>query len=544
MKIKIYILISFLIFSLSASAQVLQWQNLYNGSSNGEDAATTTVVDNSGNVYVAGYCTIGANQDIVVLKYNVAGTLLWFRTYNGLGNAHDRALKAALDPAGNLYITGYTNAGGSFYDMITMKINPTWGTIEWNQRYNGTANLNDAAYDIKVDLSSNVYITGYTTNLNTGYDYTTIKYNSSGIVQWIQKYNGPSNNNDEARALFIDQNNNVYVTGYSRTGTTSSTEDFVTIKHNSDGVIQWVQRFNPQGNQDIASAIAVDQSGNVIVSGYSQVNGFYDFTFVKYNSAGTVLWLNSYGGTANGNDYLSAMVLDGAGNIYITGTTNDVGLGGTNMTTIKYNPSGAQQWIKKYNGTGNANDSSTAITIDAGNNVYITGGSTGLGTNLDATVIRYLSNGTQQWVQRTNGFGNGNDEGKAIVVDNGYNVYIAGSLYSGTNSYDMVTIKYAQILIGIQNQEGEIPAKFSLYQNYPNPFNPVTNIKIGVPTASEVKLIIYDNLGREVTTLVNKQLQPGTYEVEWDGTNYPSGVYYYTLAAGDYSETKKMVLIK
>jgi hypothetical protein len=92
------------------------------------------------------------------------------------------------------------------------------------------------------------------------------------------------------------------------------------------------------------------------------------------------------------------------------------------------------------------------------------------------------------------------------------------------------------------------PNNFYLYQNYPNPFNPVTKIKFDVPTSKGdrgmIRLTVFDALGREVTTLINKQLQPGSYSVDWDATNYPSGVYFYKLEAGDYAESKKMVLIK
>jgi hypothetical protein len=108
--------------------------------------------------------------------------------------------------------------------------------------------------------------------------------------------------------------------------------------------------------------------------------------------------------------------------------------------------------------------------------------------------------------------------------------------------------------IGIISIGGEIPKSFSLSQNYPNPFNPVTKIRFDIPLSRGVdavgrrgvltQLIVYDVLGREVASLVNEQLQPGTYEVEWDGTNYPSGIYYYTINAGSFFQSKKMVLIK
>lgn len=118
----------------------------------------------------------------------------------------------------------------------------------------------------------------------------------------------------------------------------------------------------------------------------------------------------------------------------------------------------------------------------------------------------------------------------------------------------------------LKNEKSEIPQYFSLSQNYPNPFNPVTKIKFDIPTPLNppfakggtakpggfVRLTIYDALGREISALVDEQLNPGSYEVEWDASNFPGGVYFYRLTAGDpstgsglsYSETKKMILIK
>ena len=98
--------------------------------------------------------------------------------------------------------------------------------------------------------------------------------------------------------------------------------------------------------------------------------------------------------------------------------------------------------------------------------------------------------------------------------------------------------------IGIKKLWGEIPQYFSLSQNYPNPFNPSTKIKFDVPKTSEVKLIIYDILGKEISTLVNEKLSAGSYEVNWDGRDYPSGVYYCSLKTRDFIETKKMILVK
>jgi hypothetical protein len=105
---------------------------------------------------------------------------------------------------------------------------------------------------------------------------------------------------------------------------------------------------------------------------------------------------------------------------------------------------------------------------------------------------------------------------------------------------------------GISAIGNEIPASFRLFQNYPNPFNPSTKIKFSIPLSRGgaagrgvfTKLIIYNLLGKEITSLVNQQLNPGTYEVEWDAANYPSGLYFYKLITNEFTESKKMILIK
>ena len=96
----------------------------------------------------------------------------------------------------------------------------------------------------------------------------------------------------------------------------------------------------------------------------------------------------------------------------------------------------------------------------------------------------------------------------------------------------------------VERKSYKIPNSFLLSQNYPNPFNPKTIINFQLPKFSSVKLFIYDVLGKEISILVNETLKPGSYNIEWDASNYASGVYFYRLMAGDFSETKKMVLVK
>ena len=125
-----------------------------------------------------------------------------------------------------------------------------------------------------------------------------------------------------------------------------------------------------------------------------------------------------------------------------------------------------------------------------------------------------------------------------------YSVTLAATNSNGSDN--LVKQCYITVVtnIGIVNNNNQIPDKFSLSQNYPNPFNPVTNIKFQIPNLSNVSLIVYDMLGKKVTNLIDKQLNPGTYTVDWDASDFPSGVYFYKMTAGDFIEIKRMVLVK
>ena len=135
-------------------------------------------------------------------------------------------------------------------------------------------------------------------------------------------------------------------------------------------------------------------------------------------------------------------------------------------------------------------------------------------------------------------------QGRSVDISTNGNTAIVGGPYD--NGQIGAAWIFFNPLVGIQPISNILPKSFSLSQNYPNPFNPSTKIKFSIPGSSVAQtfLSVYDILGKEITTLVNEQLKPGSYEVEWNAANYPSGVYYYKLTSGDFTETKKMVLIK
>ena len=181
--------------------------------------------------------------------------------------------------------------------------------------------------------------------------------------QWAVEYNGTGNNTDLAKKILVDANGNSYVTGSSYGA--SGLYNYTTVKYNSSGVQQWFSEYNGTGNNDDrAAAMALDANGNVYVTGYSiGALGGYNFVTIKYNSSGVQQWLASYNGSGNGNDQARSISLDISGNVYVTGYVQGT-VGGQNFGTVKYNNSGVQQCVTEYNGTGNAADLPQGVNIE------------------------------------------------------------------------------------------------------------------------------------------------------------------------------------
>jgi len=541
MKHKIFILtfLFFIFLSTNLFAQYAQWVSRYNGTGNGRDEIFRSIaLDGSGNVYVTGGSEgIGTGFDYATIKYNNNGVQQWVQRHTGSGNSFDYPFAMTLDDSANVYVTGECNL-----DIVTIKYSSA-GVLRWIRSYNGPENRADRAWSIAVDDSGNVYVAGQSGVDQYGRksDFVTIKYNSSGVQQWVTGYGGSGNRDDGVNSMAVDAYGNVFVTGWS--SVTINPRTCVTIKYNSSGVQQWLRTYTGNGE-----SLALDNSGNVYIAGWS--GGYsYDFVTVKYNTSGVQQWFNIYNGSGSGEDQAYTVFVDDFGYVYSTGWSLESGTS-WDCILIKYSTSGVQQWIRTYNGPGNYKDNGYAIAADDSGNVFVVGDSYGNGTERDYVTIKYNSAGVQQWVQRYNGPGNSYDIARSIVADGFGNVYVTGYSCGIGTSTDYGIIKYSQP-VGIQTLSNEIPKEYKLIQNYPNPFNPSTKIKFDIPMSSYVKLIVYDVLGREIKTLVNEKLNAGRYDINWDGSSHPSGVYFYKMVtipdgrqADDYVSVKKMLLVK
>ena len=218
-------------------------------------------------------------------------------------------------------------------------------------------------------------------------------------------------------------------------------------------------------------------------------------------------------------------------NIQQSGTTNNLysvlfastltgWAAGWNGTIIKTTNGGAS-WMIQSSGT-----------INYFKSIHLTNANTGWMVG-ELGVTLKTSNGGINWVSQTSGT---NKELQSIHFVNEFTGWVVGQ-------YGLVLKTTNGGSVYISQINNNVPYKFYLYQNYPNPFNPNTKVKFQIAELSDVKLVVYDVLGREVATLVNESLKAGTYEVEFDGRELPSGVYFYKLVSDGFVDVKKMVLI-
>ncbi len=257
------------------------------------------LVVSGGSVYVAG--TTSPTADYVTIKYSdFDGSQLWATTFNGVANAGDYACDIAVDYSGNAYVTGKSYGGAATgYDYATVKYN-TAGTQQWAKVHNGPSSVGDSAEAIVVDCDGNVYVTGYTNSANAK-DYATIKYDTTtGNQLWEAVYNHTENRDDHALAIAIDDCDHVYVTGRSDDTFPGTYYDYATVKYHSEtGAQLWVQRYDglAASFDDYAYAVVVDDDYNVYVTGFTDQlssSSERDYATLKYSQLkvdGEIKWL-------------------------------------------------------------------------------------------------------------------------------------------------------------------------------------------------------------------------------------------------------------
>jgi hypothetical protein len=400
----------------------------------------------------------------------------WVARYNnGITNGTNQAVKMALDPQGNIYVTGFSQNANTNLGYVTIKYAPN-GTQLWAARYDSTNSSTATPAGFVLDNSNNVIVTG---------SALTVKYDSSGNEMWTAQF--------AATSVAVDTNLNVYVVGFST--------DFATAKISAAGSNVWQTSYPSSLGPNVSQVVAADSEGNVDVAGSqafycNEYSCSQQMLLVQYSSDGNQNWSEAALGYAIPAVQVAGIALDNAGNIYLVanaylepystfeyasngsgiwaafnptsnggsvgraiavdlfGNTFVTGYDGYNypntpfpIGTYKLGTNGAYVWTNLYYSMPVAASVGTAITVDKANNVYVTGYSPGTNFANDIVTIKYGNNGNQIWLQRYTSPGNGNAAGNAIAVDNNGNVYVTGYDTTAAGGTEIVTIKYSPVTL-------------------------------------------------------------------------------------------------
>ena len=345
------------------------------------------------------------------------------------------------DATGNIYITGNTISGAELANVLTT-VYDRFGDVKWQAEYNSSYDDNDYGTAIAIDDDLNVYVAAasYTSATNY-YDYLVIKYDSTGSELWTATYNGPGSLYDIPSDILIDGSGNVYVTGGSVGSSTGW--DYATVKYNSSGTQQWVSRYNYNDHDDAASGLATNSSGQILVTGASaQADDNWDFASVKYNqSTGAQITAQRNTASGLGIDRVNSIAIDADDNVYLTGRAA-ITSEGYNIRTIKLDSLLATIWNKQYN-LADLDDEGMSVWVDGEGNVYVTGTATADNDKTRGVTIKYNSAGTLQWtVLETPNNGEAlNSSNRAMSISEDGQIMVAGTAENGADT-DIMTYVY------------------------------------------------------------------------------------------------------
>jgi len=476
---------------------------------------------------------------VLISKLNFAQTApdtLWTKTFGGNGDDFSYSIQQTSDSG--FIITGDYNASypGNVGNIYLIKIDQHGDTI-WTKTYGGS--LGDYGLDV-IQTGSNGYaITGYTHSFGThNRDAYLFKVNANGDSLWLKTYGVKNWNASHSIHQTTDG-------GFILAGETSfgSANDWYVIRTDSNGTLTWERTFGGV-NTEWADNAFQTPDGGFLISGTTNSFGAggFDFYLIRVNSSGDTMWTKTYGGS--GDDWTSTSLLTSDNGMLIGGATSSFGNGQEDIYLIRTDANGDILWTKTYGGPGTEWASSISQLTSDGFIIVGQTNSFGYG-NDDVYVLRINSNGDTLWTQTYGG--SNNDCGRSVKQTSNGGFAIAGYSSSfGSGDYDVYLIQtqpdLASGIIGYMHKI--LPEDLFIAQNYPNPFNPTTKIKYFIPVESFITLKVYDILGSEIVLLVNEKKAAGEYEIEFDGTKLPSGIYFYKLKTLDFNKTKKMILMR
>ena len=354
-----------------------------------------------------------------------AQTVEWTTTYEGL----DWLYGLVADESENVYVLGSTlNVYGNV-DYLVFKLDRD-GVIQWTRSWNADDGWLWSS-DIAVDAAGNVHVAGYS-SFNPTQDYFTVKYDTNGTLEWTAEYASADDAAEIATAIALDDAGNVFVTGYSLNG---SNADPTTVKYDSDGVEQWARRYDGGDTVSFWGAdIATDSAGNAYVAG----NSDYDAgILLKYASDGTQFLLDSIPDAR-----FLQLAVEPSGALVVAGSIS--GADDTDSLVVRYEADGSQDWFAVYDGPDGLTDLYVSVALDAAGNIVLAGMTETTLNGEDVLAASYTASGAHRFVGTTFDQSDSDDRSRAVGIDHWGNTYVTGDSSNGSD-FDVVTIKYDSV---------------------------------------------------------------------------------------------------
>ena len=465
----------------------------------------------------------------------------WEESYGGIYNENGSSGMQASD--GGYLIVGSTYSfGAGSYDIYVLKTDVNGDTL-WTSTYGGPDT--DHGYGIDNSSDGDFIIVGSTRSFGSGQkDVYLVKIDSSGAVQWSKSFGGAGNDEGwsvmqtDDKGYIICGNTDSYGAGYS---------DLYLVKTDSLGDTLWTKTFGGSGGESGYSVRQCGDGGYVAVGSTGSFGlGYSSVYVVRVDSSGDSLWATDYGGDKADVGYSIEIAYDGG--FLITGATASFGAGYTDAYLIKTDSQGNVEWEKTYGGPKDDRAYSICLSMDGG---YLLAGSTdsyGAGKP-NVYLIKTTPLGDTVWTRAYGGAKS--DIGKAVFQEMGKNYIVVGESYSYSPSGSDVYIMKIKGETTPVPEDGNdlLPEGFRLAQNYPNPFNATTTIEFTVPRRASVNISIYNLLGQLIYQWQFDSMVAGRHAVQWNGRDnlgydVASGIYLCRFMANDYSDSKKMVLLK
>ena len=537
------------------------WTRTYGGSDldYGYSAVQTT---DGGYAVVGRTKSFGAgNYDVYLVKTDANGDTTWTRTYGGSDRDEGQSVQQTGD--GGYIIGGYNDPWGTGIMDVYLVKTDAQGAVLWT-RTHGPEDDYECAYSVQQTADGGYIVAGSTASSQTGdTDLYLLKTDANGDSLWAHTYGGDQW--DEGYSVQQTADGQYIVAGYTESFGAGSM-DFYLLKIDADGDTLWTRTYGGSG-RDEGRSVHQTTDGGYIVAGYSWSFGAgqSDFYLVRTDADGDTLWTHTYGGSRW--DYGRSVQQTADGGYILTGYTDSFGAGGTDLYLVKTAGEAQEPEISIE-----IIPDDPPVTVPQGGRFGFTGTLTNNTVDPQVTDVWTMAIGPQKEVYGP--FKELNDleldpyETRSAhfsqrvpnLAPLGFYNYIA---YCGDYPSTVMDSSFFQIEVIYDISSGgedvgwlltgsfdrnddfaSVPSDFALLGNYPNPFNASTVINYQLPVDSHVKLEVYNLIGQKVATLVNSKQQAGYRSVVWDASDVSSGIYFYKLTAADFTETRRMMLVK